>query len=169
MNALSYTANPAVAQAGPEQVTQVPPRPRLPDARDYYSERRRYLARARRNPGLRQQFLTDLAYYLVRRALWSFGFFPVVIAVWLPLVLAGFNPVVFAQSLIPHLEAFVSSNPEVQAYMLSNLIAGWVSVGLFFMLFDIILKPFQSPFQAEADRYMRAWSQSQGIVPPDEV
>ena len=49
------------------------------------------------------------------------------------------------------------------------LLAGWGSVGLFFFLFDVVINPFHSPFQKEADIHMRAWSQSQGLVPPDEV
>lgn len=154
---------------GTEPAQAVPPRPRVPDSNDYHAERRRYLSRARRNSGLRQIYLRDLLLYLLRRGAWSFGFFPVVLAVWLPFVLAGFNPVVMVQSLMPHLDAFVSSNPEVQARTLNHLMVGWVSVSLFFMLFDVILQPFRSPFQKEADVHMRAWSQSQGIVPPDEV
>jgi TM2 domain-containing membrane protein YozV len=63
----------------------------------------------------------------------------------------------------------VSSNPEIQARAVSTLLAGWVSIGLFFFLFDVVINPFRSPFQKEADIHMRAWSQSQGLVPPDEV
>lgn len=144
-------------------------RPKVPDSRDYHAERRRYLARARKNAVLQQHYLARLVVYLLRRCAWSFGFFPVVLAAWLPLVLAGFNPVVMVQQLIPHLQAFVSSNPEVQARTLDNLMVGWISIGLFFLLFDIIITPFRSPIQQEADIHMRAWSQSQGIVPPDEV
>lgn len=144
-------------------------RPRVPDASDYHNERRRYLARARRNPGLRQQYLRNLIGYLLLRGAWSFGFFPVVLAFWIPLVLAEFNPVVMVQSLLPHLEAFVASNPEIQARTVNTLISGWVSIGLFFLLFDVIIHPFRSPFQQEADIHMRAWSQSQGLVPPDEM
>ena len=144
-------------------------RRRMADSSDYHNERRRYLARARRNPGLRQRYLRNLLGYLLLRAAWSFGFFPVVLAFWIPLVLAEFNPVVMVQSLLPHLEAFVLSNPEVQARTLSMLVSGWVSVGLFFFLFDVLINPFRSPFQKEADIHMRAWSQSQGLVPPDEM
>lgn len=144
-------------------------RRRMADSSDYHNERRRYLARARRNPGLRQRYLRNLLGYLLLRGAWSFGFFPVVLAFWIPLVLAEFNPVVMVQSLLPHLEAFVLSNPEVQARTLSMLVSGWVSVGLFFFLFDVLINPFRSPFQKEADIHMRAWSQSQGLVPPDEM
>lgn len=144
-------------------------RPRVPDSADYHNERRRYLARARRTPELRQLYIRNLLGYLLLRGAWSFGFFPVVLAFWVPLVLAEFNPVVMVQSLLPYLDAFVMSNPEVQARTLSMLVTGWVSVSLFFFLFDVLIHPFQSPFQKEADIHMRAWSQSQGLVPPDEM
>ena len=103
------------------QPVSYPGSPRVPDASDYHKERRRYLARVRRNPGLRQHYLRKLAGYLILRAAWSFGFFPVVLAFWVPFVMAEFNPVVMVQSLLPHLEAFVLSNPEVQARTLSTL------------------------------------------------
>lgn len=151
------------------QPVSYPGSPRVPDAGDYHKERRRYLARVRRNPGLRQRYLRKLAGYLILRAAWSFGFFPVVLAFWVPFVMAEFNPVVMVQSLLPHLEAFVLSNPEVQARTLSTLAAGWLSIGLFFFLFDVVINPFRSPFEQEVDIHMRAWSQSQGLVPPDEV
>lgn len=144
-------------------------RPRVPDSVDYHNERRRYLARVRTNPGLRQRYIRKLLGYLLLRGAWSFGFFPVVLAFWIPLILAEFNPVVMVQSLLPHLESFVMSNPEVQARTISMLVSGWLSVGLFFFLFDVLINPFQSPFQKEADIHMRAWSQSQGLVPPDEM
>lgn len=173
---LSQPVNQSLSQTveqEPSRTAVTPPavqaRPRVPDSRDYHAERRRYLARVRKNPGLRQQYLARLMAYLLRRCAWSFGFFPVVLAVWLPLALAGFNPVVMVQQLLPHLQAFVSSNPEVQARTLDHLMVGWVSISLFFLMFDVIITPFRSPFQQEADIHMRAWSQSQGIVPPDEV
>ena len=144
-------------------------RPRVTDSADYHNERRRYLARVRRNPGLRQRYIRKLLAYLLLRVAWSFGFFPVVLALWIPLILAEFNPVVMVQSLLPHLEAFVVSNPEVQARTISMLVSGWLSVGLLFFLFDVLINPFRSPFQKEADIHMRAWSQSQGLVPPDEM
>lgn len=144
-------------------------RPRVPDSADYHNERRRYLARARRNTGLRQLYIRNLLGYLLLRGAWSFGFFPVVLAFWVPLVLAEFNPVVMVQSLLPHLEAFVMANPQEQARTISMLVTGWLSVGLLFFLFDVLINPFRSPFQKEADIHMRAWSQSQGLVPPDEM
>lgn len=155
--------SPALDATHPEQ------RPRVPDSTDYHNERRRYLARARRTPGLRQRYIRKLLGYLLLRGAWSFGFFPVVLGFWVPLVLAEFNPVVMVQSLLPHLETFVLSNPEVQARTVSTIISGWVSVGLLFFLFDVVINPFRSPFQEEADVHMRAWSQSQGLVPPDEM
>lgn len=155
-----------VGATGPSLSDQ---RPSVPDSTDYHNERRRYLARARRTPGLRQRYIRKLLGYLLLRGAWSFGFFPVVLAFWVPLVLAEFNPVVMVQSLLPYLEAFVLSNPEVQARTISMMATGWVSVGLFFFLFDVVINPFKSPFQQEADIHMRAWSQSQGLVPPDEM
>ncbi|MFC4258643.1 hypothetical protein ACFOZ5_06285 [Marinobacter lacisalsi] len=160
---------PTVSRKGPSTSPQHSDRPRVPDSTDYHNERRRYLARARRTPGLRQLYIRNLLGYLLLRGAWSFGFFPVVLAFWVPLVLAEFNPVVMVQSLLPHLEAFVMSNPEEQARTISMLVSGWLSVGLFFFLFDVLINPFRSPFQKEADIHMRAWSQSQGLVPPDEM
>lgn len=142
---------------------------RVPDSTDYHNERRRYLARARKSTSLRQKYLRSLLGYLLVRAAWSFGFFPVVLAFWVPLVMAEFNPVVMVQGLLPHLQAFVSSNPEIQARTVNTLLSGWLSVSLFFYLFDVVINPFRSPFQQEADIHMRAWSQSQGLVPPDEM
>jgi hypothetical protein len=165
----SEPASRAKAARTPEAHHSPGERPRVPDSVDYHNERRRYLARVRRNPGLRQRYIRKLLAYLLPRGAWSFGFFPVVLALWIPLILAEFNPVVMVQSLLPHLEAFVMSNPEVQARTISMLVSGWLSVGLFFFLFDVLINPFQSPFQQEADIHMRAWSQSQGLVPPDEM
>lgn len=161
--------NPTVSRKNAPPPRQRGDRPRVPDSADYHNERRRYLSRARRNPGLRQLYLRNLLGYLLLRAVWSFGFFPVVLAFWVPLVMSEFNPVVMVQALLPHLEAFVMSNPELQARTISMLLSGWLSVGLFFFLFDVLINPFRSPFQKEADIHMRAWSQSQGLVPPDEM
>lgn len=49
-------------------------RPRVPNSADYHNERRRYLARARRNTGLRQLYIRNLLGYLLLRGAWSFGF-----------------------------------------------------------------------------------------------
>ncbi|NWN91571.1 hypothetical protein HLV39_08710 [Marinobacter adhaerens] len=130
-----------------------------PDVAAYWAERRQYIERIRKTPEMRKRFLGRIALYLLRRIAWSFGFFPVLMAFWVPLVFASFNPVVMASDLIPLLQAFVDSNPEVQATTLSTLTIAWASVGFFFLVFDVILTPFKSPYQYEADVYMKAWEQ----------
>lgn len=139
--------------SGPATASQAP------DVAAYWAERRQYIERIRKTPEMRKRFLGRIALYLLRRIAWSFGFFPVLMAFWVPLVFASFNPVVMASDLIPLLQAFVDSNPEVQATTLSTLIIAWVSVGFFFLVFDVILTPFKSPYQYEADVYMKAWEQ----------
>ena len=47
-----------------------------PDVAAYWAERRRYLERIRKVPEVRQRYWKALGIYLLRRALWSFGFFP---------------------------------------------------------------------------------------------
>lgn len=140
-----------------------------PDVAAYWAERRRYVASIRKTPELRQQFWKALSIYLLRRVLWSFGFFPVLVAFWLPLVLASFNPVIMAADLLPLLQDFVNSNPEVQATTISSLITAWLSVGFFFLVFDFVLTPFRSPFQYEADIYMKAWEQLNHDRLPDKM
>ncbi|MEX0605875.1 MAG: hypothetical protein WD623_13270 [Marinobacter sp.] len=125
----------------------------------YWLERRDYLARVRKVPELRQRYWRAVAIYTLRRTLWSFGFFPVFIAFWVPLVLSNFNPVILVNDVLPALQTFVGANPEVQANTLSTLIAAWLSVGFFFLVFDFVLTPFKSPYQYEADVHMRAWEQ----------
>lgn len=130
-----------------------------PEVAAYWAERRSYLERIRKVPEVRQRFRREVAIYLLRRLLWSFGFFPVFIAFWVPFVLASFNPVVMASNLIPLLQDFVNSNPEVQATTISTLIIAWASIGFFFLVFDFLLTPFKSPYEYEADVYMRSWEQ----------
>lgn len=125
----------------------------------YWLERRDYLARVRKVPELRQQYWRAIAIYTLRRTLWSFGFFPVFIAFWVPLVLSSFNPVVLINDVLPALESFVGANPEVQANTINSLLIAWASVGFFFLVFDFALTPFKSPYQYEADVHMRAWEQ----------
>ncbi|HTN35103.1 MAG TPA: hypothetical protein VL091_13935 [Marinobacter sp.] len=130
-----------------------------PEVAAYWAERRRYLKRIRKVPEIKQRFWREVLIYLVRRILWSFGFFPVLIAFWLPFVLASFNPVVMATELIPLLQNFVNANPEVQATTVSTLIIAWASIGFIFLVFDFLLTPFRSPYEYEADVYMRSWEQ----------
>ncbi len=140
-----------------------------PEVAAYWAERRRYLERIRKVPEIRQRFWREVAIYLLRRLLWSFGFFPVFIAFWVPFVLASFNPVVMASDLIPLLQEFVNSNPEVQATTISTLVIAWASIGFFFLVFDFVLTPFRSPYQYEADVYMRSWEQLNHDQLPDKV
>jgi hypothetical protein len=139
--------------SGPVRAAQAP------EVAAYWAERRRYLERIQRSPEVRQRFWREVAIYVARRLLWSFGFFPVFMVFWLPLVLSSFNPVVLASDLIPVLQDFVSSNPEVQATTLSTFAIAWASVGFFFLIFDFVLTPFRSPYEYEADVYMKAWEQ----------
>ncbi len=144
----------------PDPMTTPQSRPvQAPEIAAHWAERRQYLERIRKVPEIRQRFWREVALYLLRRVLWSFGFFPVFIAVWVPFVLASFNPVVMAADLIPLLQDFVNSNPEVQATTISTVIIAWVSVGFFFLVFDFVLTPFKSPYEYEADVYMRSWEQ----------
>ncbi|ERP95542.1 hypothetical protein Q666_06355 [Marinobacter sp. ES-1] len=140
-----------------------------PEVAAWWAERRRYLEQIRKTPELRRQFRKEVALYLLRRALWCYGFFPVVIAFWLPFVLSSFNPVVMANSLIPMLQEFVASNPEQQATTLSTLTIAWLSIGSFFLVFDFVLTPFRSPYEYEADVYMKAWEQVNHDPLPDKV
>ncbi len=135
----------------------------------YWLERRDYLARVRKVPELRQRFWRAFAIYTLRRTLWSFGFFPVFIAFWVPLVLSSFNPVVMINDVMPALESFVGANPEVQANTISTLMIAWLSVGFFFLVFDFVLTPFKSPYQYEADVHMRAWEQLDHDRLPNKV
>ncbi|MBU2955330.1 hypothetical protein [Marinobacter sp. F3R08] len=140
-----------------------------PEVAAYWAERRRYLERIRNVPEIRQRFWREAAMYLLRRLLWSFGFFPVFIAFWITFVLASFNPVVMASDLIPLLQDFVNSNPEVQATTISTMIIAWASIGFFFLVFDFVLTPFKSPYEYEADVYMRSWEQLNHDQLPDKV
>ena len=130
-----------------------------PEVAAWWDERRRYLENLRKVPELRKRFWKEVAIYSLRRLLWSYGFFPVVIAFWLPFVLSSFNPVVMASDLIQLLQGFVGANPEQQATAVSNLVVGWLSIGSFFLVFDLVLTPFRSPYQYEADVYMKSWEQ----------
>ncbi|MDI9245823.1 hypothetical protein [Marinobacter sp. CHS3-4] len=140
-----------------------------PEVAAYWAERRRYLEKIRKVPEVRQRFWRAVGIYLLRRILWSFGFFPVFIAFWLPLVLSSFNPVVMATDLIPILQDFVQSNPEEQATAMSTMAIAWASIGFFFLVFDFVLTPFKSPYEYEADVYMRSWEQLNHDQLPDKV
>ena len=123
----------------------------------YWDERRRYLKSIRKTPAVRHHYWRAIAVYLLRRVVWSFGFFPVFSAFWIPLVLVQFNPVVLANDTIVLLQDFSGGNPELQANTLSTLLFAWASIGCFFLIFDFVLSPFRSPYEYEADVYMHAW------------
>ncbi|HET8848522.1 MAG TPA: hypothetical protein VFM78_01455, partial [Marinobacter sp.] len=57
-----------------------------PEVAAWWAERRRYLEQIRKVPELRHRFWKEVALYLLRRLLWSYGFFPLVMAFWLPFV-----------------------------------------------------------------------------------
>ena len=140
-----------------------------PEGAAWWAERRQYLERIRKVPEIRQRFWREVAIYLLRRLLWSFGFFPIFIAFWLPFVLSSFNPVVMASDMIPLLQGFVNSNPEQQATTISTLTIAWLSIGSFFLVFDFVLTPFRSPYQYEADVYMKSWEQLNHDQLPDKM
>lgn len=158
-------STPAAANASPaasrDRTLQAP------EVAAYWAERRHYLEKIRKLPEVRQRFWREVGIYLLRRVLWSFGFFPVFIAFWLPFVLSSFNPVVMASDLIPILQAFVQANPEEQATTLSTVAIAWASIGFFFLVFDVVLTPFKSPYESEADLYMRSWEQLNHDQLPD--
>lgn len=127
----------------------------------YWKARKAYLARIRHIPELRKRFYRELTIYLLRRLLWSFGFFPIFIAFWVPLVLSSFNPVAMVAQILPALQNYVNSNPELQANTHATLLIGWLSIGFFFAVFDFVLTPFKSPYAYEADLHMRIWEKKQ--------
>ncbi|MBJ6137503.1 hypothetical protein [Marinobacter litoralis] len=140
-----------------------------PEVAAWWAERRQYLERIRKVPEIRQKFWREVGVYLLRRLLWSYGFFPVFIAFWLPFVLASFNPVVLATDMIPVLQSFIDSNPEEQATTISTVMIAWFSIGTFFLVFDFVLTPFRSPYQYEADVYMKSWEQLNHDQLPDKM
>lgn len=140
-----------------------------PEVAAWWAERRQYLERIRKVPEIRQRFWREVAIYLLRRLLWSYAFFPIFIAFWLPFVLSSFNPVVMASDMIPLLQGFVNSNPEQQATTISTLAIAWLSIGSFFLVFDFVLTPFRSPYQYEADVYMKSWEQLNHDQLPDKM
>lgn len=147
----------APAAAADTLRSKAKPEPGSAELAPYWVERKRYVKQIRKVPELRRRFWTSAMVYLLRRLLWSFGFFPVFIAFWVPLVMASFNPVVMVTNILPDLQAFVASNPEMQANTAQTLVVAWLSVGFFFLIFDFVLTPFRSPYEYEADVYMRAW------------
>ena len=127
----------------------------------YWVERKRYLQEIKKIPELNRRYIKSGLAYLMRRFLWSFTFFPVFIAFWIPFVLNRFNPVATVQKFLPGLQAFVEANPQSQAATIETLVIAWLSIGITFAIFDFILTPFKSPYEYEADVHMRAWEELQ--------
>ncbi|MFV8571307.1 hypothetical protein ACNQ6O_08875 [Marinobacter sp. SBS5] len=140
-----------------------------PEVAAWWAERRQYLERIHKVPEIRHKFWREISVYLLRRLLWSYGFFPIFIAFWIPFVMASFNPVVLATDMIPVLQGFIDSNPEEQATTISTLLIAWFSIGTFFLVFDFVLTPFRSPYQYEADVYMKSWEQLNHDQLPDKM
>ncbi len=132
----------------------------------YWLERKKYLRKVKGIRALRWRFAREMAIYLLRRFLWSFGFFPVFIAFWVPWVLNRFNPVATVNNLLPYLQNYVAANPEQQAATVDTLLIAWASIGFIFAVFDFVLTPFKSPYEYEADIHMRAWEEMQRLVNP---
>ncbi|MFE8071524.1 hypothetical protein QQM79_10735 [Marinobacteraceae bacterium S3BR75-40.1] len=166
------TTDKPITDAVPEtRQQQTPPSQDSPSAagqqprlEPYWIERKRYLEKVRGIPELRKRYAKALFIYLLRRFLWSFAFFPLFIAFWVPFVLSRFNPVAMVSDLLPTLTRFVEASPQSQAAMVDTLVIAWLSIGCIFAIFDFVLTPFKSPYEYEADVHMRAWEQmhSQG-------
>jgi|GEM_PF-1854174 len=135
--------------------------PEAPVLEAYWVERKRYLEKIKGIPELKRRYASELTIYLLRRFMWSFGFFPVFLAFWIPLVFARFNPVAMVDAALPRMQAFVDATPQVQSNTMDTLIIAWFSIGLIFAVFDLVLTPFRSPYQYEADVHMRAWEELQ--------
>lgn len=123
----------------------------------YWLERKKYLQELKKIPELKIRYAKALAIYLLRRLLWSFAFFPIFIAFWVPFVLSRFNLVAMVSEWLPTLQSFVQSDPQAQAATMETLVIAWFSIGFTFAVFDMVLTPFKSPYEYEADVHMRAW------------
>lgn len=146
--------DPTAGQTEPPRPTPASP---AVDLDEYWHERKAYLQELGRLPEMRKRYLKAMAIYLLRRLLWSFGFFPIFLAFWVPLVLSRFNPVAMVQGILPNLERFVNADPQQQATTLETLVIAWLSIGVTFAIFDLILTPFRNPYDFEAEVHMRAW------------
>jgi len=146
----------ASANTTPELVDQ-PQAFQTVEGEAYWIERRRYLRQIKKIPELRQKYVKAALAYLIRRFLWSFTFFPVFIAFWIPLVLNRFNLVVTINKVLPSMQTFVEANPEAQAATVETLVLAWFSIGITFAIFDVILTPFKNPYEHEVEIHMRTW------------
>lgn len=129
------------------------------DLEAYWHERKTYVRDLARIPEMRRRYFQALGIYLLRRFLWSFAFFPIFLSFWIPLVLSRFNPVAMVQNILPELQIFVSADPQQQAATVETLLIAWLTIGVTFAVFDLILTPFKSPIDYEADVHMRAWTE----------
>jgi hypothetical protein len=125
-------------------------------ANDYWKIRESYLEQLKTDFKLKRENRKRILVYLFRKLLWSFGFFPVFLAVWIPLLLSHFNLVVFFQQLETLITSFLSQTPNLQAATTESIIIGWASIGCMFMVFDLVLTPYRSPYEEQADAYMKA-------------
>jgi hypothetical protein len=123
---------------------------------DYWKLRESYLKALKQDDNLKKENRKRVAIYLLRKVLWSFGFFPIFLVVWIPLLLSHFNLVVFSQQLIDLFTSFLAQSPNLQAATSESILIGWASIGCMFMVFDLVLTPYRSPYEDEADAYMKA-------------
>src|SRR5690606_6337390 len=98
----------------------------------YWLERKKYLQELKNIPELKIRYAKALAIYLLRRLLWSFAFFPIFIAFWVPFVLSRFNLVAMVSEWLPTLQNFVQSDPQAQAATMETLVIAWFSIGFIF-------------------------------------
>ena len=130
----------------------------------YWAERRRFLGYLKRDSRIRRRNYSQFLSYFIRRVLWAFGFFPVFLALWIPLVMAKFNLVVLMVNLRPLMDDFINATPNIQASMIDTVLIAWLSIGVAFAIFDLILTPYQSPYKIELDTHMRAWTIANGVA-----
>jgi hypothetical protein len=123
---------------------------------DYWKLRDSYMNDLKHDRELRKENRKRIAIYILRKLLWSFGFFPIFLAVWIPLLLSHFNLVVFSQQLIELFTSYLAQSPNLQAATSESIIIAWASIGCMFMVFDLVLTPYRSPFEEQADAYMKA-------------
>ena len=103
---------------------------------------------------MRRRYFQALGIYLLRRFLWSFAFFPF-FCLSDSVGAFRFNPVAMVQNILPELQIFVSADPSSSQNRRNALIA-WLTIGVTFAVFaDLILTPFKSPIDYEADVHAR--------------
>jgi len=123
---------------------------------DYWKLRDSYMNDLKSDRELTRENRKRIAIYVLLKLLWSFGFFPIFLAVWIPLLLSHFNLVVFSQQLIELFTSFLAQSPNLQAATSESIFIAWASIGCMFMVFDLVLTPYRSPYEEQADAYMKA-------------